>query len=82
MNALHGPVPIKTLGQLREQVSLLRVLPDTTPISFYILDEDLERMSSTPNTWECQGLILDAADADGRAHRPLVFAPLTMPTKD
>ncbi len=80
MNARFGPVPVTTLGQLREQVRLLDQLPDTTPLSFFVLDEDLMRMSKFPNTWECEGLVVDAVDSDGVM--PVVFSPLSGPTKD
>lgn len=76
MSALHGPVSIETMGDLRRQVEYMSDIPDETPVLFSMIDDEFAHLNRFSNTMEADGLILDAADA-GDGVKPIVFAPWT-----
>lgn len=74
MSALHGPIKVATLGQLREMVASLDALPADTAIAFSMTDEELDALRTPdPHTFEGTALIVDAVDS--AEHHSIVIAP-------
>lgn len=74
MSVLHGPVPVRTVGDLRQVLKDLHEVEDSTELCFSMTDEELQSLNAFPNTWEASALIVDAvADADDE--RVVTFSP-------
>lgn len=74
MSVLHGPLPVKTLGDLRQMVTDLVDLADDTPLFVSITDDEYGDMKKTGDVREASALIVDAVQ-DGDDTQPIIFSP-------
>lgn len=78
MSALHGPLPIKTLGQLRDAMAEISDLSDETPLVVSVDADEWKAMAPVGDSFpdiRLAALGIDAADCD-RDENPVILFPV------